>query len=276
LVATLAFFALAQQLVMMVGGIDLSVGPLASLLVVVGSFSLSAYKSTFGMVVGVIVLVIAAAAVGATNWLLATIVKINPLIATLVTFTLLQGISFLLRPLPAGQIDPVFTDYVRTSWGLMPLMMTLAIVAAVVMEVWLRRGRRGIKLRAVGSSPSTAQRVGLSARWATLGAYVGCSVLVVPAAMLLMAQAGTGNPTIGDSYTLSSIAAVVLGGASIFGGRGSFVGALMGAALIIQTNTVVQFLGLELYWQQWLLGGLTLVAVAFYSKSRSLLERSAA
>jgi len=276
LVATLAFFALAQQLVMMVGGIDLSVGPLASFLVVVGSFSLSAYKSPFGMVVGVAVLVIAAAAVGALNWLLATIVKINPLIATLVTFTLLQGLSFLLRPLPAGQIDPVFIDHVRTSWGFLPLMMILAVVAAVLLEVWLRRSRRGIRLRAAGSSPSTAHRVGVSTRWATVGAYVGCSVLIVPAAMLLMAQAGTGNPTIGDSYTLASIAAVVLGGASIFGGRGSFVGALMGAALIIQTNTVVQFLGLELYWQQWLLGGLTVVAVAFYSKSRSILERSAA
>ena len=276
LVATLAFFALAQQLVMMVGGIDLSVGPLASFLVVLGSFSLSAYRSEFGMVLGVLVLVIAAAAVGAINWLLATIVKINPLIATLVTFTLLQGLAFLLRPLPGGQIDPLFIEHVRSSWGFMPVMMVLAIIVAVVLEVWLRRSRRGIRLRAVGSSPSTAHRVGISPRWATLGAYVGCSVLVVPAAMLLMAQAGTGNPTIGDSYTLSSIAAVVLGGASIFGGRGSFIGALAGAALIIQTNTVVQFLGLDLYWQQWLLGALTVVAVAFYSKSRSILERSAA
>jgi len=275
LLASLAFFALAQQMVMMVGGIDLSVGPLASFLVVVGSFTLSAYRSVVGMVIGVAILVGVAAAVGAVNWMLATIVKINPLIATLVTFTLLQGLSFLLRPLPGGQIDPVFIDYVRTTWGFLPVMVVLALVAAVALEFWLHRSRRGIRLRGVGSSPSTAQKVGLSMPWATLGAYVGCSVLVVPASLLLMAQAGTGNPTIGDSYTLASIAAVVLGGASIFGGRGSFIGALAGAALIIQTNTVVQFLGLQLYWQQWLLGGLTVLAVALYSKSRSILERSA-
>ena len=73
---------------------------------------------------------------------------------------------------------------------------------------------------------------------------------------------------------LSDAHAVVLGGASLFGGRGSFLGAFMGAVLFVQINTVVQFLGLELYWQLWLLGGLTILAATFYSKTRSLTERS--
>jgi ribose transport system ATP-binding protein len=276
LVATLAFFGIAQQLVMMVGGIDLSVGPLAGFLVVIGSFTLSAYRSPFGMVLGVLLVTLCAAGVGLVNWVLTSVAKINPLIATLVTFTALQGFAFLMRPLPGGQIDPVFTSYVRTTWGFLPMMAVIALVVAVVLELCLYRSKAGIRVRAVGSNPATAARVGLSTRRATLLAYVGCSVLVVPASLLLMAQAGTGNATIGESYTLASIAAVVLGGASIFGGRGSFIGAFAGAALIIQTNTVVQFLRLELYWQQWLLAGLTLLAVAFYSKSRSILDRTPA
>ena len=276
LVATLAFFGLAQQLVMLVGGIDLSVGPLAGFLVVVGSFSLSAYRTTFGMVLGVAIVVLCAIGVGLVNWLLTSVAKINPLIATLVTFTALQGFAFMLRPLPAGQIDPTFIQHVRTNWfGFLPVMLVLAILVAVVSEVALYKTKHGVRIRAVGSNAETARRVGLRPRWTTLAAYVGCSVLVVPASILLMAQAGTGNASIGDSYTLASISAVVLGGASIFGGRGSFIGALAGAALIIQINTVVQFLGLQLYWQQWLLGGLTLVAVAFYSKARAVLERTA-
>ena len=276
LVATLAFFALAQQLVMMVGGIDLSVGPLAGFLVVVGSFSLSAYRTPFGMVLGVAILVACAIGVGFVNWLLTSVARINPLIATLVTFTALQGFAFMLRPLPAGQIDPTFIQHIRTTWfGFVPVMLVLVVAVAVVSELALYRSKHGIRVRAVGSNVDTARRVGLKPMWTTLAAYVGCSVLVVPASLLLMAQAGTGNASIGDSYTLASISAVVLGGASIFGGRGSFVGALAGAALIIQINTVVQFLGLELYWQQWLLGGLTLAAVACYSKTRSILERSA-
>ncbi|WP_431908647.1 ATP-binding cassette domain-containing protein [Amycolatopsis thermoflava] len=274
LLAVLAFYALAQQVVMMVGGIDLSVGPLGGLLVVLGSFVLAAYRSPVGMVLGVGVLIVVAALVGAVNWALATVVRINPLIATLVTYTALQGVAYLLRPLPAGEIDPVFIDAVSSGFGFVPVMVVLAVVLALGCEFVLRRSLFGVRLRAVGSEQKTSERVGVRSRKVMFAAYVGCSVLVVPAALLLMAQAGTGNAGIGDSYTLASIGAAVLGGASIFGGRGSFVGALLGAVLVIQINTVVQFLGLELYWQQWLLGGLTVLAAAFYSKSRALAERS--
>ncbi|MFJ4264377.1 ATP-binding cassette domain-containing protein [Paenarthrobacter nicotinovorans] len=272
LVAILAFFAIAQQLVMMVGSIDLSVGPLAGFLVVLGSFVLSEFRSPVGIVIGILIVIVAAAAVGLLNWFLTTIVKITPLIATLVTFTALQGFAYILRPLPGGRMDPTFTKWVTASWGFVPWMLVLAVVVALALEFSLRRTLFGVRLRAVGSNTATAKKVGVKSNLVVLGAYVGCSVLVVPAALLLMAQAGTGNASIGDSYTLASIGAVVLGGASIFGGRGSFLGAVMGALLVIQANTVVQFLGLQMYWQQWFIGGLTLAAAAFYSKTRSLSE----
>nr|WP_287162545.1 ATP-binding cassette domain-containing protein [Rhodococcus sp. (in: high G+C Gram-positive bacteria)] len=274
LLATLMFFAMAQQVVMMIGGIDLSVGPLAGLLVVVGSFVLSAYKTPVGMLLGLIVLVVVAAVVGAVNWTLAVVVKINPLIATLVTYTAIQGIAYLLRPLPDGTIDPVFLSYVGSKLGFVPVMVIVAIAVAVILEVSMYRSIFGIRLRATGSAQDTADRIGVRTKRITLAAYVGCSILIVPAALLLMAQAGTGNASIGDSYTLASIGAAVLGGASIFGGRGSFVGACFGAVLVIQINTVVQFLDLPLYWQQWLLGALTVAAAALYSRTRTLTERS--
>jgi ribose transport system ATP-binding protein len=269
-IAILGFFALAQQLVMMVGGIDLSVGPLAGFLVVLGSFVLSAYRSPLGIFLGLSVVVLAAIGVGLLNWILATLVGITPFIATLVTYTALQGVSFLLRPLPGGTIDPNFLANVTQTIGFIPVMFVVVLVGALLLEFTLRRSLFGVRLRAFGSNQTVAQRVGVKGGRAALVGYVGCSLLVVPAAVLLMAQAGTGNPTIGDTYTLASIGAVVLGGASIFGGRGSFIGALLGAVLVIQANTVVQFLGLQLYWQQWLLGGLTVVAAAFYSKTRAL------
>jgi len=274
LVAILAFFAIAQQLVMMVGAIDLSVGPLAGFLVVLGSFVLSEFRSPAGIAIGILIVTLAAAAVGVINWFLTTIVKITPLIATLVTFTALQGFAYLLRPLPGGRMDPTFTGMVTSSFGFLPWMLVGAIAIALVLEVTLHKSLFGVRLRAVGSNPVTAKKVGVKSNLVVLAAYVGCSVLVVPASLMLMAQAGTGNASIGDSYTLASIGAVVLGGASIFGGRGSFLGAIMGAILVIQANTVVQFLGLQMYWQQWFIGGLTLAAAAFYSKTRSLSERT--
>ena len=155
--ATLAFFAMAQQVVMLVGGIDLSVGPLGGLLVVVGSFVLSAYRSPVGMIIGVLILVVVAAVVGALNWTLIDIVKINPLIATLVTFTALQGVAFLLRPLPAGTIDPTFIKYVSGKVGFVPYMMILAIVVAVVLELACAAIGSVSRPARLGRNPDTAE-----------------------------------------------------------------------------------------------------------------------
>ena len=99
-------------------------------------------------------------------------------------------------------------------------------------------------------------------------AYVGCAVLAALAAVPLLAQVGTGDANAGTNYTLTSIAAVVIGGASLFGGRGSFLGALLGAMLITQVNVVTSFLGVTDAWQSYLLGGMILLSVAVYSKSR--------
>jgi ribose transport system ATP-binding protein len=275
LFAALAFFAMAQQLVLLVGGLDLSVGPLAGFLVVVGSFSLAEFRTPAGMVVGTVVIILAAVATGFFNWGLVKLAGIDPLIATLVTYIGLQGLSFTLRPLPAGKIDTEFLGHVRSQWGFIPVLAILAVAVAIGLDLWLHRTRSGIRVRAVGSDADTAARVGLSIRRTTLLAYVGCSVLVVPAALILMTQATIGNGTIGTSFTLTSFAAAFLGGAAIGGGRGSFVGALAGAVLITQINTVVQFAGLELYWQLWLLAALTLFSVALYSKTRAYLETGA-
>jgi len=85
---------------------------------------------------------------------------------------------------------------------------------------------------------------------------------------MLMAQVGIGDPTQGVAYTLSSITAVVLGGTSLFGGRGAYVGALLGAALIQQITNATTFLDLSQAWQYWLLGLLTLAGAAIYSQAR--------
>jgi len=85
---------------------------------------------------------------------------------------------------------------------------------------------------------------------------------------MLAAQVGVGDPTIGQNYTLQSISAVVLGGASIFGGRGSFLGALAAVLLIQEITATTGFLGLDTAWQYWLPGLLILVATALYSRSR--------
>ena len=111
---------------------------------------------------------------------------------------------------------------------------------------------------------------GIRPRRMLLFAHVSCSLLAAVAGILLMAQIGTGDATAGGNYTLASIAAAAIGGASLFGGRGSFVGGLLGALLLTQINVVTAFLNLDDAWQSFLLGALILASVTLYSTSRQM------
>jgi ribose transport system ATP-binding protein len=102
-----------------------------------------------------------------------------------------------------------------------------------------------------------------------VGAFLASSLLTVLGGVMVMSQLGIGDPNQGVEYTLGSVAAVVLGGASLFGGRGSFLGVLFGALLIQEVNSATTFLGLSQAWQYWFIGLLTLCAVVVYSQAAS-------
>ena len=270
LAATLALVAYGQQLVLTIGGIDLSVGPLMGSLVVIESFYLVDNATPLTQAFGWILLFAVAMAVGLLNWLLVYIVNLQPMIATLVTFTALQGLSLTLRPLPGGVITTGVTDPISTQYGAIPLIFIVAVVIGVGLEFLLFRSHFGIALRGLGSSPEAARVVGVLPRRVTLTAYVGCSLFAALAAIPLLAQVGSGDPASGTSYTIVSIAAVVIGGASVFGGRATFVGALLAALLIGQIDAVTGFLSLSEAWSSYLLGGMMILGAAAYSKSRQL------
>ena len=269
LVASLSFFAMGQQMVMLNGAIDLSVGPIASVGVVVASFVLAQDVSAAVFVLGLLLILAIGVVVGTVNWSLASLARINPLIATLVTFGALQGVALYIRPTPGGRISTGLTDFLKATVGFMPVALIVAIVLAAACEIGMYRTLLGVRLRAAGSDAAVAQKVGVHTKMMSLISFVAASLFATLGAFMLMAQATSGNASIGNGFTLASVGAVVLGGASIFGGRGSFVGALFGAALITQVNTVVQFLGWEREWQLYLLGGLTVAAAAAYSKLRA-------
>lgn len=269
LFAALALVTLAQQVVMMAGGIDLSVGPLMGLLVVIGSFVIIPGRSGGGLILGWLLLIAVALVVGVINWL-PTLIGVPPFLATLVTYTGIQGVSLLLRPTPAGAINAGVTKTVTSTIGWVPWAAIVAVALGIALEIILRRTTWGVQLRAVGSSAGHARAVGVPVRRVQLSSYLAAGLLVFLASILLMAQVGAGDPTSGTSYTLVSITAVVLGGASIFGGRGAFIGALVGAALIQQIDTTTTFLNVNLAWQTYLLGILLLIAAGIYSKARDI------
>jgi ribose transport system ATP-binding protein len=270
IVATLAIVACAQQALMLVGGIDLSVGPLMGLIVVIESFLLVPTASPTEQLLGWALILVVCLGVGLLNWALVDPIGLHPMVATLATFMMLRAASLILRPTPAGNIDDAVMDTINARIGIVPVSLMIAAALAIILELGLLRTKWGIGFRAFGSRPEAARVSGVPPRTVKLAAYLSCSVISGLAAVFMMGQVGIGDPVSGGDYTLASIAAAVIGGASLFGARGSFIGALLGAFLISQVNVVTTFLDLTDAWQPILLGCMIIAAVALYSKARQL------
>jgi ribose transport system ATP-binding protein len=268
LLTALAFISMGQTIVIMTGGIDLSVGPLAGLLVVIASFFVTQGRSPLVLALAFVIMIAIAAASGLINGLLIRYGGFTAVAATLTLYIGLQGVSLLLRPFQGGFISTRVTDLITATIGYVPIAFIVAVIVAVGLELALRLTPWGRGLRAVGSNEESAYRLGVKVNRTHVLAYVACALLTFVGSLLLMAQIGVGDPTQGVSYTLSSITAVVLGGASLLGGRGSFIGTLLGAALIQQVLNATTFLNLGQTWQYLFQGLLILAAASIYTQAR--------
>ena len=263
--APLALVTMAQFNVLMVRGFDVSVGAVISLTVVIGSFLIAEDLNAELILFGAIVCLAVGIVVGLTNGALVRYVGINSVITTIAMLSVVQGIALYLRPSPFGVISEDFVDFFQTRIGFIPVSFFVILAAAIVGDIWLYRTRSGLKLRAVGFREEAAKRNGVRIDFVHLRAYLLSAVTAVLSGLFVGSEVGVGAPVIGSSYTLTSIAAAVLGGAALTGGRGSFVGAMLGALFFTLTVNVITLLGLNTGAGIITSGALTLFAVAVYS-----------
>ncbi len=266
--AILAFISAGQLCTILVGGIDLAVGPLAGLAVVLASFVLGEDVSAGGMVAGAALVVLLPALYGLLQGLMVVGLRLPPVVVTLASFIGLQGISLVLRPQPAGSITDALSDTLARPVLHMPAAMLAALAAVAVLEYVLYRRGTGLRLRAVGSDSAASLRLGVRGGRVVVGAFVASGALTGIGGLLLAAKIGIGSASTGVDYTLMSITAVVLGGASVAGGRGSFLSTLLGAAMVQVTISASAFLQAGSAWQYWLVGMATLLAAGTFSLLR--------
>jgi ribose transport system ATP-binding protein len=268
LIAALGFIAMGQTIALMTGGIDLSVGPLAGFLVVIASFFIGV-DSAFGQIaLGFILMLLAALLTGTVNGFLIRFGKFTPVAATLVVYIALQGLAFVLRDGPDGIINAEVMAALKAKVGPVPVAFIALILFTLALECGLRFTRWGLSLRAVGSNQEAARRIGVPVTRTIMLAYVSVSACVFLGGLLLMSQIGIGDPSQGADFTLTSITAVVLGGTSLLGGRGTFIGTFLGAGLIIQVLNATTFLGLDQWSTYFFQGMLIVVAAIVYSQVR--------
>jgi ribose transport system ATP-binding protein len=272
LATALGFIALGQTVALLVAGIDLSVGPLAGFLVVVASFFVNDDKSSAMIMAGFLLMFGGAFIVGAINGVLIRFANFTPIAATLAMYIGIQGLSFLLRDGPGGYISGSVVDAINWQFGPIPVAFLVLVAFALAGEYALRSSRPGRQLRALGSDEESARRIGVRVDRTFVAGYILSSLLTAFGAVMLMAQIGVGDPRQGANYTLSSITAVVIGGTSLRGGRGTFIGTVLGALLLTEILNAAAFLGLSETYQYVFQGTLILIAALIYSTVRRRAE----
>ena len=237
--------AIAQTHALLVGYLDLSVGAMISFGVVVASFLIGAEATTSQILIGSLAVLGCGIALGLVNAGLIRGVKIPSIIATLATLSILDGISLTLRPTAQGIISADLVSFLTTSVGPIPIAFVLIVLGAGLLDLWLHASGSGLQVRAVGFDERAAKRGGIRTNWVRVRALLLCSLLAAVAAFFVMARSPLGNAQIGSSFALNSITAAVLGGASLAGGRATFVGSAVAGVLLALIITVLPFLGLS-------------------------------
>ena len=259
----LAFIAMAQTMVVITAGIDLSVGMIFVLTNCIASWIV--VGTPMQTALGVSGVLLAGTICGAINGLLVIYGRLQPIVATIATGAVYFGLALLLRPFPGGAVNEDLADAMTGRlFGTIP--SSLVGLLGVVLLVWLpfRRSEIGRAAYAAGSSEAAAFMSGVPIRRAKLAAYALAGLLAGMGGLFLTFFTYTGEAAYasGSGYTLWSIAAVVLGGVSLYGGRGSAVGAIFGAFAARTTGDMLFVFDVDPLWQPLLQGIVLLIAIS--------------
>ncbi len=250
------------------GGIDISVGPLmgfVNAIVIQGLFLGAGISSPLGIVPAALAV---GAAVGALNGFMATIMRIQPIVATLGSYLILTGLTLTILPAPVGPA-PVWLKALAGPFSILPLACVFGLWAA------LRRLPWHDQLMAVGSDDRAAYTAGVAVTQVRFLAYTLTGLLAATAGLMLTALIGSADPNIGPTYTLIAIAAVALGGVSLAGGRGGLVGAAIGAIDIFLLQSLLTMFNVSTYVLQVAYGAILVAAVVLTALQDRLAGRAA-
>jgi len=262
----LSLVALGQFVVVLTGGVDLSLGMVVRLSAIATAITIGGIDARTPMAVGIGLGL--GLLVGAANGAVVTLLRVPAFIATFGSLAVVQGITLLVAATPKGQTAETLSNL--WAWQAGPVYGVVALTAAiwVVMFVALNRTAWGRHIYAVGGDDRIARLSGVRVRSVRFSAFVVAAVLASIAGILTAARAGIGDPNAGFGLEFESLAAVVIGGASLAGGRGRLIGVLGGVVLLTVIGNVFNLVGIDVWYQQLLKGALILVGAAAYVGGR--------
>lgn len=265
----LAILAGCQTLTMLTGGIDLSVGAVASM----AGFLVASLLSGPGFEVGLVVALLAAALAGLLTGIGVGIFRVHPLIMSLGVSFVVLGLSNawqILTVQSSTGVPPQLRTIGSERFGeLLPYSLIVFVPLAVLILVGLRRTGFGRMLYAIGDNPTAARLSGARSWQVLIALYVISALMAAIAGLLLSGLTNVASVTLADSLVLPSVAAAVIGGTSIFGGRGGFAGTIVGALILTVISALLTALGLPEAVRQILFGAIIVIVAAAYTRVTS-------
>ena len=264
--APLAFVALGQTMVILAGGIDLSLDGQVALISTLASGLIDGQPDrVLPVVAGGLLL---GTAIGLANGALVLLLRVHPLIVTLGVTAILQGCTLLYTLTPVGSVPPDFDVFAYGRVLGMPIGISLAVACFAVAGVVLHRTRLGRQVYAFGGDPHAAALVGVPVPRVILFCYGVSGFLAAITAVFLVSRLGVGSPVADQGFNLASITPVVVGGTLLTGGRGGVLGTLLGVVMVQLLNNLLNFLDVSTFYQWMIQGIIVIVAVSVYVERR--------
>lgn len=259
-VAVIAILAIGQTFVIITAGIDLSQGAIIGLTGILGAGVMG--NNVGSIILGVAIALAVGALVGLVNGLLTAYTKVPAFIVTLGTLSIASGSALLITGgQPIYQLPKGFDSFGTSALGVFPYIIIVSVVLAIIGQILLGRTRFGRSVYAIGSNRRASLLSGLSVRRNTILVYVMSGLFSAIGGILLTAYVNSALPTAGQNYELDSIAAVVIGGGSLFGGQGTVWASMLGVLLIGVLANGTDLIGLSNYAQTVILGCVVIGAV---------------
>jgi ribose transport system permease protein len=257
--AVINMMSLGMTMIIISGGIDLSVG---AILAMGGLLGAMAMEKGMPIPVGVLIGILAGVFWGAVNGTLITRLRVAPFIVTLGTLGIVRGLTLIIsNGLPVHRIPPAFSYLGEGIVAGVPFVLLVLVASALLTHVILERTRLGRYTFAIGSNEEAAVYAGVPVKFVITAIYAIAGGLTGLAGMIEASRLMTGQPTAGTGYELQAIAAVVIGGGSLHGGEGGVIGTLIGAFIMGLLSNGSDLLGISPYVQQAIIGAVIILAV---------------
>lgn len=265
-IAPLAILSIGQTIALIGGGVDLTVGSVVSLTTVLVANFMG--QGSFGVLATIIFIFIVAIVVGFINGFICNETKIPPLIVTLSTSIIIQGIILAYRMSPGGSVPKVISGFINYKFGIFTVSAIILVLLYIVFITLMSRTSFGVHVYAMGGNPEFARMAGVNIKRVRIMSYIISSCLAAVAGFVVSARIGTGIPNIGSPFLMDSLTAVIIGGANFAGGQGFIAGTFAGAIMVSIISNALNIASVSPFYQYIVKGAILLLAMIINSRKK--------